>query len=60
MPSTSPPTKQKFSRQQSRRGGGLVLECVYQLEVANGVTGVIDEVKAVVQSMEGMETVVDA
>ena len=61
LPSTSPATKQKFSRQQSRRGGGLVLECEYDLEVVDGAvsSGVIDEIKAVVEHLEGMETVVE-
>ena len=32
LPSTTPVTKQKFSLQQSRCGGGFVLECEYDQE----------------------------
>ena len=53
LPSTTPATKQKFSHQKSRRGGGLVLEYAYDLErVGVGSSGVIDEIKAVVERIE--------
>ena len=59
LPSVSPATKQKFSREQNRRGGGLVLECQYVLEIAVGISSgsVVDKVKEVVARMEGNETV---
>lgn len=38
---------------------GLVLECAYDLEVVDASSGVIDESKAVVERIEGMETVVE-
>ena len=58
LPSVIPPTKQKFSRNQNRRGGGLVLECDYILEVVDSRRlHVLDEVRAVLNTMEGNETV---
>ena len=59
LPSISPAPNQKFSRHQNRRGGGLVLECVYILYVADGAPRihVIEEVRALVSAMEGNETV---
>ena len=59
LPSVAPATKQKFSRQQNRRGGGLVLECDYILHVKNDARrmDVLEEVRAVVNMTEGNETV---
>ena len=34
LPSRQPPTKQKFSLEENTRGGGLVLDCKYILEVS--------------------------
>ena len=60
LPSNSTATKQKFSQHQNIRGGGLVLECVYILELSDSVprVNVVEEVRAVVSIMEGNETVV--
>ena len=59
LPSVAPPTKQKFSKVQNRRGGGLVLECQYFLQVAPDVDSemVMREVKDVLAKMQGNETI---
>ena len=59
MPSVAPASKQKYSRQLNRRGGGLVLECQYILEVRPGANCdmVVQEVRNVVDNLEGNEMV---
>ena len=59
MPSVQLKSKQKFSRPANRRGGGLVLECQYVMELMPGVDNsrILREVEQVLKSMEGDETV---
>ena len=59
MPSVHPPTKQKFSREANRRGGGLVLECQYVLVPGPGVvrSEIVSTIQQTIDEVEANETV---
>ena len=59
FPSVAPATKQKFSRRRNQRGGGLVLECHYIIELKAGIdsNGPLMEIQNVLNGLEGNETV---
>lgn len=60
MPSVKPSTLQKYCRRGNidKRGGGLVLECQYILELETGIDRqiVLSEIQSLLNKIEGNET----